>query len=220
MRVRAEIPADEAAIADVIARAFSVAPHSSHTEQFIVAALRNSGALAISLVAVREAELVGHIAFSAVTISNGARGWYGLGPVAVDPPLQGRGIGSALMRAGLAQLRAASAAGCVVVGDPTYYRRFGFREVEGLVYPGLPPEYFMALAFESQPMPRGDSGLPCGVRQRVRFRWRGDAAVDGSRAHPQSALCTHSQARAGRGPRTDSRHAPATRAAAPGAVRR
>jgi putative acetyltransferase len=155
MRVRAEIPADEAAIADVIARAFSVASHSSHTEQFIVAALRNSGALAISLVAVREAELVGHIAFSAVTVSDGARRWYGLGPIAVDPALHGRGIGSALVHAGLAQLRAASAAGCVVVGDPAYYGRFGFCRVEGLVYSGLPPEYFMALAFEGHSMPRG-----------------------------------------------------------------
>jgi len=155
MRIRAETPADETAISRVIARAFAGESHSSHTEQFIVTALRNSGALAISLVATREAEVVGHIAFSPVTISDGASGWYGLGPLAVEPVLHGQGIGSALIHAGLAQLRGAGAAGCVVLGDPGYYGRFDFRQAEGVVYPGPPPEYFMALAFEGHPMPRG-----------------------------------------------------------------
>lgn len=61
--------------------------------------------------------------------------------------MQGQGIGSALMHAALAGLRARGAAGCMLVGDPAYYTRFGFKPVPGLVYPGIPPKYFMALPF-------------------------------------------------------------------------
>lgn len=118
-------------------------------------ALRAAGALAVSLVAEQDQEVVGHVACSPVTISDGARHWYGLGPLAVDPAHQSRGIGAALVRAGLAQLRIVSAAGCVVLGDPAYYGRFGFKAVPGLVYPGPPPEYFMALVFAG-PVPQGE----------------------------------------------------------------
>ena len=90
---------------------------------------------------------MGHIAFSPVTISDGAADWYGLGPVAVLPEMQGRGIGAALIQAGLAELKARGAAGCVVMGDPAYYGRFGFAATAALTYPGVPPEYFMAQAF-------------------------------------------------------------------------
>lgn len=147
MLLRHEAPTDCAAISGVIERAFAGHPHSSRTEQLIVDALRSSGALSLSLVAERDGLILGHIAFSPVTIGDGALHWYGLGPLAVEPTAQGRGIGSALVRAGLAQLRVAGAAGCVVLGDAAYYTRFGFRAKPGLVYPGPPPENFMALAF-------------------------------------------------------------------------
>lgn len=155
MLIRPETSADAAAVTSVIARAFASEPHGSHTEQCIVQALRAAGALAVSLVAEQDQEVVGHVACSPVTISDGARHWYGLGPLAVDPAHQSRGIGAALVRAGLAQLRIVSAAGCVVLGDPAYYGRFGFKAVPGLVYPGPPPEYFMAQVFAG-PVPQGE----------------------------------------------------------------
>ena len=142
--IRPETSADAAAIASVVERAFAKGPFSSHTEQYIVRALREARALSVSLVAMQDEKLVGHIAFSPVKVSDGAKHWYGLGPLAVDPQLQRNGIGSALVRAGIEQLRALSAAGCVVLGDPAYYGRFGFRVTNGLAYPGPPPEYFMA----------------------------------------------------------------------------
>jgi putative acetyltransferase len=72
-------------------------------------------------------------------------GWYVLGPIAVLPEHQGAGIGSMLVEAGVEQLRACDARGCVLVGDPGYYSRFGFRTFPGLVYEGVPGEYVLGL---------------------------------------------------------------------------
>jgi len=155
MQIRPEAPPDAPAIAGVIQRAFAPEQFSSHTEQFIVRSLREAGALTVSLVADREQAIVGHVAFSPVTIAGRECRWYGLGPLAVDPTCQRQGIGAALVVAGLEQLRALSAAGCVVLGEPAYYGRFGFRPDPGLVYPGPPPEYFLAQAFAG-PAPNGE----------------------------------------------------------------
>lgn len=89
-----------------------------------------------------------------MTLSDGTTGWYGLGPVSVLPVFQGQGIGSQLIREVLSRLREMGAGGCVVLGDPRYYERFGFKAVPGLVLPGVPPEYFMALAFGAE-VPQG-----------------------------------------------------------------
>lgn len=153
--IRGERPSDVAAIHAVTAAAFRDAPHADHTEQFIVDALRQAGALALSLVAERAGEVVGHVAVSAVRISDGAVGWFGLGPISVRPDLQGQGIGSLLMQEALRRLRAKGAAGCVVLGDPAYYGRFGFRPEPGLFLRGVPPAYFQALAFGAA-VPRGE----------------------------------------------------------------
>ncbi len=147
LRIRDETNLDVPAITALTEAAFLNAPHTGHTEHFIVNALRRAGQLTLSLVAERDGVVVGHVAVSPVSVSDGATGWYGLGPISVLPALQGQGIGSALMHAALDGLRARGAAGCLLVGDPAYYTRFGFRPVPGLVYPGIPPEYFMALAF-------------------------------------------------------------------------
>jgi len=80
--------------------------------------------------------------------------------VAVPPAMQGRGIGAALIEAGLAALKARGAAGCVVMGDPAYYTRFGFAATPALTYPGVPPAYFMAQAF-TQPA-RGEVAYHAG----------------------------------------------------------
>jgi putative acetyltransferase len=84
-----------------------------------------------------------------------AAGWYGLGPLSVLPFLQGQGLGSTLVGKGLAQLESRGARGCVVLGEPAYYRRFGFRSSSRLVAEGLPPEYFMFLPFGENAPPTG-----------------------------------------------------------------
>lgn len=144
-RIRAELPADVPAIEQLTVAAFEHAPHTNGAEHFIVNALRRARQLSISLVAQDDEGIVGHIALSPVSISDGAAGWYGLGPVSVLPRHQGRGIGSQLMEAALAELQRLGASGCVVLGDPAYYGRFGFTATPRLVLPGVPPEYFQAI---------------------------------------------------------------------------
>ena len=150
IQLRHETTNDIAAIEAVTIAAFADAPHTSHTEQFIVRALRDASELTLSIVAEEHGQVVGHVALSPVTITNDhghkAKGWCGLGPISVLPQRQGHGIGSRLMEQALSELRAMQAAGCVLLGDPAYYGRFGFQAHAGLQLPGVPPGYFMALA--------------------------------------------------------------------------
>ena len=152
--LRDETESDFAAIRDVTEAAFRTLAISGHTEQFIIEALRTAGALTISLVATLNGTVVGHIAFSPVTMSDGTPGWYGLGPVSVLPAYQRQGIGKALIAEGLARLKALAANGCCLVGHPGYYGRFGFENPSGLALDGVPPEVFFALAFNGR-MPQG-----------------------------------------------------------------
>lgn len=145
--LRPETAADVDAIDRITRAAFLHHPHSDQTEHLIIARLRAAGALTLSLVAKQDGQVVGHAAFSPVTWSQGHTGWYGLGPVAVAPACQGQGIGAALVQQGLDQLRAQGAAGCVVLGDPAYYGRFGFAHRADCVLPGVPAPYFQVLAF-------------------------------------------------------------------------
>lgn len=161
--IRDETTADVTAIAEVTAAAFETMEISSHTEQFIVEALRGANALTVSLVAEAEGRVVGHIAFSPVTLSDGTRDWYGLGPVSVLPEYQRRGIGKALIREGLSRLEGLDARGCCLVGHPQYYRQFGFRNVAGLVHEGVPQEVFFALSFDGH-FPQGDVRFHEGFR--------------------------------------------------------
>lgn len=152
--IRDERPDDRAAITAVTIAAFETLEISGHTEHFIVDALRDAGALTVSLVAELGGKVVGHIALSPVSISDGATDWYGLGPVSVLPSHQRRGIGKALIRAGLARLEELGARGCCLVGHPLYYRHFGFENTTGLGVPGVPAEVFFALAFDGR-VPQG-----------------------------------------------------------------
>lgn len=146
--LRTETPSDLPAIRALISEAFAGAEHSSGTEATIVDALRARAELSLALLAEQGGRVIGHVAFSPVVIDDGAAGWYGLGPVAVAPDRQGAGVGAALIEAGLARLRQAGAGGCVVLGDPGYYARFGFAHDAALRYEGAPAEYFMALTFD------------------------------------------------------------------------
>jgi len=152
LEIRDESRDDAAAIEAVTVAAFESAAHTAGTEQFIVAALRRAGALAVSLVAEVGGQVVGHVAVSPVTLSDGTAGWYGLGPISVLPEYQRQGVGSRLMIEAMQRLRDMGAAGCVLVGDPAYYTRFGFRKAPSLTYPDVPAQYFLVLPFgESVP---------------------------------------------------------------------
>ncbi len=147
MIIRNEREADIETITEVTIAAFNTLEISRHTEQFIIKALRATGALTISLVAEFDGRIVGHIAFSPVTLSDGSTDWYGLGPVSVLPQYHRQGIGTSLINAGLDRLRAMDAKGCALVGYPDFYRRFGFRNIPSLMHEGVPPEVFLVLPF-------------------------------------------------------------------------
>jgi|GEM_PF-263659 len=165
LQLRHETPDDIAAIEAVTVAAFADAPHTSHTEQFIVRALRAANELTLSIVAEEQGQIIGHVALSLVTITDGhhqqAEGWYGLGPISVLPQRQGQGIGSRLMEQALSELRAMRAAGCVLLGDPAYYGRFGFQAHAGLQLPGVPPDYGPAW---------GSAGRHCALQRCLQRR--------------------------------------------------
>ncbi|MGB3470181.1 MAG: N-acetyltransferase [Erythrobacter sp.] len=153
--IRPEAAGDEKTIFDLTKAAFRDMPFSEGDEQHLINALRRDGDLALSLVAEDATRIVGHIAFSPVQIEDGTTGWFDLGPVSVWPELHHRGIGSALIRRGIADLRARGAKGIALVGNPEYYGRFGFRHEPQLLFPGPEARYFQCLVLE------GD--LPSGV---------------------------------------------------------
>lgn len=169
MIIRDETDSDAGEIRALTAAAFADVPQSSQSEAALVEALRAAGALTLSLVAVDDdGRVVGHVALSPVAIDGDAgRGWYGGGPLSVRPDRQHRGIGTALVRSALDHLRARNASGCVAVGDPEYYRRFGFTS-GSLVLPGVPAHNVLAVAF--------DGAVPAGT---VAFHPAFDAARPG-----------------------------------------
>lgn len=154
LSIRDEKSTDYKTISEVTIAAFETMEISNHTEQYIIEALRSAQALSVSLVAEVSGRVVGHIAFSPVTMSDGTQDWYGLGPVSVHPDFQRRGIGKALVREGLSRLKDLQAKGCCLVGHPQYYRQFGFENVEKLIYEGVPPEVFFVLSFDGN-IPQG-----------------------------------------------------------------
>ena len=154
MIIRIETVADIEAITEVTIAAFKNHPISKHTEQFIIKALRDADALNVSLVAEIDGRVVGHIAFSPVIISDGTKDWYGLGPISVLPDYQKQGIGKSLVNQGLSLLKEMGGKGCALVGDPNYYKRYGFKNYPELIHDGVPQEVFLALPFNEK-IPQG-----------------------------------------------------------------
>jgi putative acetyltransferase len=144
--LRNEGAGDARAIGAVTRSAFAAAPHASGREAEIVALLRAADALSLSLVAEAGGAVVGHLAASPASAGED-RGWVAIGPVSVAPRLQRRGVGSLLMRGAMARLARTSAAGVVLVGDPAWYGRFGFRSFPGLTAAGIPSAYVLAVPF-------------------------------------------------------------------------
>jgi putative acetyltransferase len=148
MIIRNETISDIEAISKITFAAFQTLAISNHTEQFIINALRDAKALTISLVAEVDGKVVGHIAFSPISISDGSLNWYGLGPISVLPEYRKQGIGKSLILKGLSLLKDIGGQGCALAGDPNFYKRFGFKNIPDLIHEGIPQEFFLALPFD------------------------------------------------------------------------
>ncbi len=153
--IRPETPTDYSAIQEILIAAFANHPYSHQTEHLIVEGLRADSALTVSLVAKLGGIVVGQIAFSPVMIDEKDYGWLALGPVAVYPEFHSQGIGTALVTEGLRLIRDLGTKGCILVGDPAFYHRFGFENNSALRMEGIPPEFVMCL-------PMGES-VPEGI---------------------------------------------------------
>lgn len=145
LSIRQETSRDVSAIHHLNVTAFG-----QSIEADIVDSLRNAGALRHSLIAVDGDEIVGHLAFSPVTITEGGRVVHalGLGPMAVSPSRQRQGIGTQLVNFWLEQLAEDKDNLVVLVGHPDYYPRFGFRRAKsfGIRWEHeIPDEAFMVL---------------------------------------------------------------------------
>jgi putative acetyltransferase len=143
--IRPERTDDRAAIYDVTQRAFAPMPYADGDEQELIGRFRDAGALALSLVAEKDGVVVGQITFTPAFAADSSHGWYALGPVSVEPELKHQGIGSQLIRAGVAWLREQEAAGCILIGNPAYYSRFGFLPFPQLAPEGMPAQYYQIL---------------------------------------------------------------------------
>ena len=142
MNIRPAAPADVAAIRALVSAAFG-----RDGEADIVEAVRAAGDALVELVAGDSGEIVGHVLFNRMTC---AEALAGLAPLSVAPTHQSKGIGAALARAGLDACRGLGIQGCVVLGDPAYYGRFGFaRAPATLSSPYAHLDAFQALPFES-----------------------------------------------------------------------
>jgi putative acetyltransferase len=155
MKLRRERPSDAAAIRDLTTRAFAPMPYSSGTEAAIIDGLREVGQLTLSLVAEEDNAIIGHVAFSPVAIDDVRDGWYGLGPISVDPDRQRSGIGRSLVSLGLQILKDEGAKGVALVGSPEIYGRMGFRNSGLLTYQEVNPAFVQFLVLSGDP-PRGE----------------------------------------------------------------
>ena len=146
--IRPEEPKDHRAIFEVTQRAFAPMPFAVGDEQNLINVLRDMGALSLSLVAEQQGRVVGHVALSPVTHTSGEEGWFGLGPISVEPALQREGIGGMLISEAKAWLKSRKARGCILVGDTKYLSRHGFRPSPAHTPEKEPPEYFMVLPLD------------------------------------------------------------------------
>lgn len=147
MIIREECEEDKEAIYALTLEAFALMPFSNGTEAPIIDQLREDGDLLLSLVAEDEGDILGHIAFSPVTLNGISADWVGLGPVSVSLELQKQGIGGKLIKQGLSIMKERGAAGCALIGDPNYYKRFGFQSDGSLEYGDTPLAFVQWLSF-------------------------------------------------------------------------
>ena len=151
--IRPETPADFPAIRQILLDAFP-----TPAESMLVEKLREDDLAEIALVAELDGRVAGHIVFSPVRADGqwGRTGGVGLGPVAVDIRSQGQGVGSALIEQGIARARDRGFSFVVVLGEPNYYSRFGFRPASEH---SLRNEYGVDAEFMLIPL-KGEESLP------------------------------------------------------------
>lgn len=152
---RLETESDYTQITEVIDQAFDGRPYADGDESEVVLRLRDQGGLALGLIAEKEGEFVAHAAFSPVIRSDGGGNWYALGPIAVYPKIQSEGIGGKLIEEGLKRIREIGGQGCMLTGNPDYYRRFGFDFSPDNCPEQEPAEYFMVKCLSDDPLPTG-----------------------------------------------------------------
>ena len=148
-KIRQEKEGDEAAIVDVIARAFEGKGFAEDSDRTLVDRLRESGGLVLSLVATQGKDVVGQVALSPAKVGDAK--YLCVGPIAVLPHVQGKGIGSALMGHALGVAEGYGRDGVVLQGDPRYYSRFGFKVFDSVTYAGDGAEHVQLLPFEDAP---------------------------------------------------------------------
>lgn len=167
MKVIAESVEHFEASSRVIEQAFSASEFGHNGEAQLVEALREQSTQYFGLVAIEEAIVVGHIAFSPakVLIEDIELPGMGLAPIAVDPAKQRIGIGKALIHHGLQECRNREASFVVVAGDPSYYTRFGFQLASNFGirhgFAGMPQEVLLINPLTSKFQP---GQLPSGGR--------------------------------------------------------
>lgn len=144
--IRREAPDDIGAIYDLAKRAFHGKSYSDGDEQDLINALRDAGALTLSLVAEKAGVITGHVAISPAVAQDGSDGWYALGPIAVEPARQRQGIGGSLIRESMERLTGMSARGCIVLGDTNYYPRHAFVLRPDLAPVDEPARHYMVRA--------------------------------------------------------------------------
>ncbi|MHC5225099.1 GNAT family N-acetyltransferase [Ignatzschineria sp. LJL83] len=159
MIIRPEYIKDQQEIEQMILAAFKDHPHQDSEkgtiEHLIVNNLREADALSLSLVAELEGQLIGHVAFSRISINGQDLNWVVMAPVSVLPNYQNQRIGSQLIQEGLNRLLKSGTEGCIVIGDPKYYERFGFRHQHDLIVEGISSEYVMVKLFNTLGEPKG-----------------------------------------------------------------
>jgi len=126
--IRPERAGEEDDILALVKRAFAGHPYSDGDEHVVIDRLRADGEMVLSLVAIEGQRVLGQITYSRALLTNSEDGWFVLGPVAVEPDYQRRGIGRALIEAGEKFMRERGAVGLTVLGDPAIYGRFGFAQ--------------------------------------------------------------------------------------------
>jgi predicted N-acetyltransferase YhbS len=148
--IRPETSEDIVAIHTLTKSAFHGKSFSDGTEPDLINALRNVGALTLSLVADDAGTILGHVAISPAIAADGSDDWYALGPIAVVPTCQRQGIGGHLIRGSMERLIAMKARGCIVLGDTKFYPRHGFVPRPDLSPPGQPAAHYMVRALNGQ----------------------------------------------------------------------
>ncbi|WP_370979670.1 GNAT family N-acetyltransferase [Agaribacterium sp. ZY112] len=111
--------------------------------------------LSPSLVALEQGKVLAHLGFSEIRISDGSQGWYRLGAIAVLPEKQGQGIASAIIKSGLKLLQRQGAAGCIVLGNSHFYKRFNFKPTAKMYLQSLSNARLLAQSFSNN-LPEGE----------------------------------------------------------------